>query len=1412
MKSPILILVALLLGALAAPANPPTADARWEEALKAYAKGQREAGHRLLAALAAEHTGDLDLAAACYGKILASENLPSPKAQVLTDRPWITRATERLLALERLGAHSANTSLLQSAVAADSQFAVARSRFLDAFDTVSRLRAENDHDLFWRMTEVRVLRSMGLPEADARIAELKADYDPDHSDPDKRAQWQWIATEITTPQSPPLVARPAWARPVRLPVAKPAPPEGSPLSLLAPDDPDERWRVVTDPSPRGGVGAVDRLLGYTFAAAEGVPWRGGSGLLDSNRALDLHLQSKPAADIEALRQEQEAQFAREADTAGRSEAGILKAARRFPWSRSAQALQLKLANESLWDGRSESAGRSFQEVLLHTSDPALRDAAQTGLWTARALSGGAAEVLAQPAAFEAGKTYPWMGRPTKGAEIRAALQATLRPVPPVAAPSLKTVRQHILNLPPVAPWPSGESSAGFGVDLQVAGNRVVASARNVLAAYDAAKPGAPLWAHLQHRSATAPQNHWPGYYRGLIEDGTLFSRWSVTEVPSGLAAFDLASGDPLWTVLSENPWNDRRGPQPKQPKRSKLSSDGKKQPLRFSVPTGDPVRADGHLFFMQWDSAHELQAKDGTNLNLVCFDPAAGKARWTSKLSDHRFAGDFRSPISAIYGTPVTVHRGAVYTCTNSGQIFRSDVRDGRIEWVHNYRVHPTSAEFLGSAPIIAGSNVICLPRDSGIVIALDQRTGFLAWENPFIRAAEALGIWQDTLVLRGVATLAGLDLATGKTRWSRNLTERTLDRSQLIADSIYLGEADSLLRLDARTGEPLESRPWALQSERALTFTLSGQDLYIVSDRPIEDPHQKVGQPLGPELASSAAPLKLPMQRAWSLSRPDATLALPPPGVSPGSAYVFSEALIECLDVSQRGSIRWRRFLNVSSPTLFFAGDTLIMREKEVPHLPSARVFAIDSKTGVTLWEAPVPVNHQHIFHFGSRLLFHDGREKLVALDLATGQRAWQTVLVQAHHQNPHWDGTSLHLFRAPATGNLEHFTLDPATGDTIAHREVDTRPEGEKAASVRQIPGGGYEVRFAPTTARYFRLTTLSSSGGTGAFASAAEFYLLGPDLKRLPRDQWTVTADHEANAGLRAKPRNAIDGDPTTWWHTQWMNGQTDHPHYFTIDLGTAQPLAGFHYLPAKIINNNGLLADFELHVSQDNKAWGAPVSKGSLTEAVRVRTPDHTVSVPAFFETRRNVRGAASIYRYDVTGKAVRVHEIGDIRRVSGPYTLLSLREKPDGPETFIVRRADDPSYVFPMPVPNDRANHFQFDGDYAITNQGKLEIIDLKAKRLLTIPGDNKAPIHLGGFLCRIGPDRVLKIVNHDKKQHAFSIDLRSGEVTEGAFENQGEPIVPNRYIQSGSQPRILTFDRTFLAYDNTTVTAWTAGP
>jgi hypothetical protein len=139
-----------------------------------------------------------------------------------------------------------------------------------------------------------------------------------------------------------------------------------------------------------------------------------------------------------------------------------------------------------------------------------------------------------------------------------------------------------------------------------------------------------------------------------------------------------------------------------------------------------------------------------------------------------------------------------------------------------------------------------------------------------------------------------------------------------------------------------------------------------------------------------------------------------------------------------------------------------------------------------------------------------------------------------------------------------------------------------------------------------------------------------------------------------------------------------------------------------------------------------------------------------------------------------------------------------------------RRADDPSYVFPVQIPNDRVGHLQFDSDYAITNQGKLEIIDLKAKRHLVIPGDEKALIHQAGFLCRVGPDLLLKIISRDGKNIVVTIDLKSGTVTEGALENQVEPMAMTRFVQPGGSP-YLTFDRTFLSYDNNTLTAWVAG-
>ena len=45
------------------------------------------------------------------------------------------------------------------------------------------------------------------------------------------------------------------------------------------------------------------------------------------------------------------------------------------------------------------------------------------------------------------------------------------------------------------------------------------------------------------------------------------------------------------------------------------------------------------------------------------------------------------------------------------------------------------------------------------------------------------------------------------------------------------------------------------------------------------------------------------------------------------------------------------------------------------------------------------------------------------------------------------------------------------------------------------------------------------------------------------------------------------NAIDGNPATFWHTQWSQ-QTALPHTLVLDLGGQYQVDGWRYLPRKM----------------------------------------------------------------------------------------------------------------------------------------------------------------------------------------------------------------------------------------------------
>jgi len=94
--------------------------------------------------------------------------------------------------------------------------------------------------------------------------------------------------------------------------------------------------------------------------------------------------------------------------------------------------------------------------------------------------------------------------------------------------------------------------------------------------------------------------------------------------------------------------------------------------------------------------------------------------------------------------------------------------------------------------------------------------------------------------------------------------------------------------------------------------------------------------------------------------------------------------------------------------------------------------------------------------------------------------------------------------------------------------------------------------------------------------------------------------VRADSEETAGEDGKGANAVDGDPNTFWHTQWQDTNPPCPHEIVIELVPPSTISGFTYLPRQDDQVNGTIKDYEFYVSDDGKEFGQPVKKGTFPE--------------------------------------------------------------------------------------------------------------------------------------------------------------------------------------------------------------------
>ena len=149
----------------------------------------------------------------------------------------------------------------------------------------------------------------------------------------------------------------------------------------------------------------------------------------------------------------------------------------------------------------------------------------------------------------------------------------------------------------------------------------------------------------------------------------------------------------------------------------------------------------------------------------------------------------------------------------------------------------------------------------------------------------------------------------------------------------------------------------------------------------------------------------------------------------------------------------------------------------------------------------------------------------------------------------------------------------------------------------------GGG-----GSTGHRYVRFEATSELAGA-VWTAVAELEVFTTGDVALSRSSWVITADSAETDDEDSPASAAIDGDTATFWHTEWEPApdnvnDAELPHHLTIDLGSAQVITGFSYLPRQS-RTNGRVKDWNFYVSTNGTTWGSPIDSGTFPAGTAIQ---------------------------------------------------------------------------------------------------------------------------------------------------------------------------------------------------------------
>lgn len=106
--------------------------------------------------------------------------------------------------------------------------------------------------------------------------------------------------------------------------------------------------------------------------------------------------------------------------------------------------------------------------------------------------------------------------------------------------------------------------------------------------------------------------------------------------------------------------------------------------------------------------------------------------------------------------------------------------------------------------------------------------------------------------------------------------------------------------------------------------------------------------------------------------------------------------------------------------------------------------------------------------------------------------------------------------------------------------------------------------------------------------------------PTEGMLSNKEWKIVRVSSENTANNKFAKNAIDGDPSTLWHSKFSGSAAKPPHELVIDLGAERHIRGFVYLGRQDGGWNGAAKDVEICVSTNAEKFGEPAAKAALAK--------------------------------------------------------------------------------------------------------------------------------------------------------------------------------------------------------------------